>query len=96
MTNNKNKKEEIKKENKNLDKNTEKLILRINRIIGQLRGIEKMLNSKRDCSAVILQIGAIKAAVNNLGLEIAKTEICKVAPEHREKIEAVIREIARI
>lgn len=90
-------KEEISKsEIQPVDKTTGKLILRINRIIGQLKGIQKMLETKRDCSATILQIGAIKAAVNNLGLEIAKGEICELAPEHRDKIDAIIREIARI
>jgi CsoR family transcriptional regulator, copper-sensing transcriptional repressor len=71
-------------------------IQRINKIIGQLKGIQKMLAEKRDCTAVLLQIGAIKAAVNNLGLEIAKSEVCNLMPEHKEKLEAVLKEIARI
>lgn len=71
-------------------------IQRINKIIGQLKGIQKMLSQNRDCAAVLLQIGAIKAAVNNLGLEIAKSEVCNLMPEHKEKLEAVLKEISRI
>lgn len=70
--------------------------LRINRLIGQLNGIKRMLKAERDCKAVLLQISAIKAAVNNLGLEIAKSEICHLYPEHQEQLQAVLKEISRI
>lgn len=73
----------------------DKAILRINRINGQLNGIKKMLEKNRDCSAILLQISAVKAAVNNLGLEIAKSELCGLAPEHRDKLESVLNEVAR-
>lgn len=69
--------------------------LRVNRIIGQLNGIKKMLGAKRDCRDVLLQIGAIKAAVNNLGLEIAKSAVCELPQSQKEKLEAVLKEISR-
>lgn len=74
----------------------EKTSLRVNRIIGQLNGIKKMLSNNRDCSAVLLQIGAIKAAVNNLGLEIAKSAVCEFPEEQKKKMEAVLKEVSRI
>ncbi|OGK64590.1 hypothetical protein A2209_03370 [Candidatus Roizmanbacteria bacterium RIFOXYA1_FULL_41_12] len=74
----------------------QKTELRVNRIIGQLNGIKKMLNSKRDCSAVLMQIGAIKAAVNNLGLEIAKSAVCEFPEGQRQKIETMLKEVSRI
>lgn len=70
--------------------------LRVNRIIGQLNGIKKMLQSERDCSAILLQIGAIKAAVNNLGLEIAKSAVCDFPAGQKQKLEAVLKEVSRI
>ena len=70
--------------------------LRVNRIIGQLNGIKKMLQNERDCSSILLQIGAIKAAVNNLGLEIAKGAVCEFPEAQRTKIEAMLKEISRI
>jgi CsoR family transcriptional regulator, copper-sensing transcriptional repressor len=73
-----------------------KIELRINRIVGQLSGIKKMLQSRRDCSAILLQIAAIKAAVNNLGLEIAKSAVCELPEEQKKKIEAVLKEVSRI
>ncbi len=53
---------------------------RINRIIGQLRGIEKMLNNKRECSDVLQQISAIKKAIDGLAEEIVISNICKLMP----------------
>jgi len=75
---------------------SEKLEQRINRILGQLNGIKKMLKTERDCSSILLQIGAIKSAVNNLGLEIAKDAICDLPEEHKAKFSAVLKEIGRI
>lgn len=74
----------------------QKTELRVNRIIGQLNGIKKMLSSGRDCSSILLQIGAIKAAVNNLGLEIAKSAVCEFPKNQRQKIETMLKEVSRI
>ena len=60
---------------------------RINRIIGQLRGIEKMLGNKRECSDVLQQISAVKKAIDGLAEEIVTSDICKLIPnEDADKI----------
>jgi CsoR family transcriptional regulator, copper-sensing transcriptional repressor len=38
----------------------------INNIIGQLNGIGKMIDDEKVCSSVIMQMKAVKSAVNNL------------------------------
>ena len=53
---------------------------RVNRIIGQLRGIEKMLDNKRECSDVLQQISAVKKAIDGLSKEIVISDICKLIP----------------
>ncbi len=53
---------------------------RVNRIIGQLRGIEKMLGNKRECSDVLQQISAVKKAIDGLSKEIVISDICKLIP----------------
>ena len=64
---------------------------RINRIIGQLRGIEKMLNNKRECSDVLQQISAAKKAIDGLSKEIVISDICKLIPnEDSKKIEKMV------
>ena len=64
---------------------------RINRIIGQLRGVEKMVNQKRDCSDILQQVSAIKCAIDGLSKEIAMTGISKyVTKSNSKKIEKLI------
>ncbi|MEK7633620.1 MAG: metal-sensitive transcriptional regulator [Patescibacteria group bacterium] len=64
---------------------------RVNRIIGQLRGIEKMLNEKRECSDVLQQISAVKKAIDGLSKEIVISDICKLIPnEDSKKIEKMV------
>ncbi|NCO98494.1 metal-sensitive transcriptional regulator [bacterium] len=53
---------------------------RVNRIIGQLRGIEKMLENKRECSDILQQISAVKKAIDGLSKEIVISDICKLIP----------------
>ena len=60
---------------------------RINRIVGQLRGIEKMIKSERECHEILQQISAAKKAIDGLSKEIVISDICKLIPnEDAEKI----------
>jgi DNA-binding FrmR family transcriptional regulator len=64
---------------------------RINRIIGQLRGIERMVASKRDCGEVLQQISAIKKAIDGLSKEIVISDICRLLPkEDTRKVEQML------
>lgn len=57
---------------------SEKVINRISRIEGQLRGIRRMVEEKKECMDIITQISAIREAAAMLGLEILKDQlICK-------------------
>lgn len=48
---------------------------RINRIIGQLKGIEKMVITNRSSVEILQQISAVKKAVDGLTLEIAQKDL---------------------
>ncbi len=41
----------------------EKLILRLHRIEGQVRGLEGMLEDERDCREIVQQLAAVRSAV---------------------------------
>ena len=43
-----------------------KLTSRINRIIGQLSGIQNMLDDNRYCGDILIQIGAVESALQGL------------------------------
>lgn len=64
---------------------------RINRLIGQLRGIEKMINGDRECSDVLQQISAVKKAIDGLSKEVVISDICRLIPnEDTKKIEKMV------
>lgn len=53
---------------------------RISRIIGQLKGIQKMVESKRECGDVLQQVSAVKKAIDGLSKEIVVSNICEFLP----------------
>lgn len=48
----------------------EKLLAKIRRIEGQVRGIAKMVTEDRYCIDVLIQVQAARAALTRVGLEI--------------------------
>lgn len=58
---------------------------RINRVIGQLKGIEKMVKAKRDCSEVLQQISAVKKAIDGLSKELVLSDICRIIPQDKTR-----------
>jgi DNA-binding FrmR family transcriptional regulator len=54
------------------DSQTE-VLLRLRRIEGQVRGIQRMVEENRDCRDVVTQLAAVKAAVASLNTLVAET-----------------------
>jgi len=54
-----------------------KILDRLSRIEGQLRGVRKMIGEDKSCLDVVTQVSAIKEAVSKLGVEILKNDLCK-------------------
>lgn len=48
-------------------KNTKAVIHRLSRSIGHLESIKRMVEEGRDCNEVLVQVAAVKSAVNNIG-----------------------------
>jgi len=48
---------------------------RLNRVIGHLEYIKRMLESDEDCSQVLMQLSAARSALNGLGKEIINDHI---------------------
>ena len=46
--------------------NTKAVLNRMARIIGHMESIRRMVEDGRDCSEVLVQIAAVKAAINNV------------------------------
>jgi DNA-binding FrmR family transcriptional regulator len=70
---------------------------RINRIVGQLRGIQKMAENGRECSDVLQQVSAVKKAIDALTKDLVIDSLsAKKSPEERKKIEQVVSRVLRI
>ncbi len=52
-----------------------KLIARINRIEGQVRGLKKMVEQDRDCLQVLKQVAAASGALRSLGAVILEDHL---------------------
>lgn len=79
----------------------DEIVGRLQRIEGQARGIQKMIEDDRDCTEVMNQIAAVKAAVNTLSASLFETYAmyCIRHPEEfasqEESIRAVVKTLVR-
>ena len=55
--------------------NTKAVLNRLSRAIGHLESIRRMVEDGRDCSEVLVQLSAVKSAINNTGKVILKDHI---------------------
>jgi len=70
---------------------------RVKRIIGQMRGIEKMVKDRRDCPEILQQISAVKKAIDGLTGEIVLLYILKYLPQDKAKeMERVVERVISI
>ena len=68
--------------------NTQAVLNRLSRAIGHLESVRKMVENGRDCSEVLIQIAAVRAAITNIGKVILQDHIqhCIVAAvEHADE-----------
>ncbi len=69
---------------------SEKDILnRLRRIEGQIKGLQRLVEEKKDCEAVLMQIAAARSAINKVGIIIFKEHfkdcIQKACQENRQE-----------
>lgn len=55
--------------------NIKLVINRLSRAIGHLESVKKMVEDGRECSDILIQIAAVKSAVNNIGKIILQDHI---------------------
>lgn len=51
------------------------IVNRLARAIGHLESVKRMVEDGKDCSEVLIQLAAVKSAINNAGKEILKEHI---------------------
>ena len=55
--------------------NTKAVLNRMNRAIGHMEAVKTMIEEGRDCSEVLVQIAAVRSAINNIGKIILEDHI---------------------
>ena len=80
------------------DSTRAELLSRLRKIEGQARGIQKMFDDGRDCTAIIDQVASIKAAVNSLSGEFLEAYAvhCLTNAASLESPERAIEDAVRV
>ena len=73
---------------------TKSVINRLSRAIGHLESVKRMVESGRDCSEVLMQLAAVRSALNNTAKVILKDHLehCiadAAGDEHSDELEAL-------
>ena len=75
-----------------------KVITRLKRIEGQVRGIQKMIEEDRYCVDVIIQINAINAALKQVGFSLLEDHAnhCVIHALESGDVEASVQELINV
>jgi DNA-binding FrmR family transcriptional regulator len=75
----------------------EKVLNRIARVEGQLKGIRRMVEDEKECIDIITQITAIREAVSMLGIELLKNDfVCKWGEGKRDIDEKYLKSLFKM
>jgi CsoR family transcriptional regulator, copper-sensing transcriptional repressor len=74
---------------------------RINRVAGQVGGIQKMIEEERYCVDILTQIAAVRSALDQLGVQLltGHLESCVIGADesrHPELLEEVRTSLSRL
>jgi DNA-binding FrmR family transcriptional regulator len=58
---------------------------RLKRIEGQMRGIQRLITEHHSCDDILIQIGAVKQAVNSVAVELLEGHIDTCVAQSVEK-----------
>lgn len=72
----------------------DKTISGLKRIRGQVDGIIKMYEDKRECSDVVMQIAAVRAALGSVGKSLLTDEaiVCSQSRKH-DKLDKLLKQL---
>ena len=70
------------------------LLCRISRIEGQVRGVQRMIEEERACADILQQMAAIRSAVHQASLIVARAHAAQcLAEPGRDDIDAVLDQL---
>ena len=63
------------------DKEVKAIVNRLAKAIGHTQSVKNMVENGRDCSEVLIQLAAVKSAVNNTGKEILRIHLNQIVQD---------------
>lgn len=81
-----------------INKNQDAVLKRLNRIKGQLAGVEKMILGDKYCIDIITQTSAVKNAISSLEDEMLESHLscCVIGEKDSKKQEKMKQEIIKV
>lgn len=81
-----------------IHKDNKKIITRLKKIIGQINGVEKMINNDKYCIDIITQTSAIKSAISSLEDEMLKSHLehCLSQDSNKTRLAEMQKEIIKV
>ena len=67
---------------------------RLARIEGHVAAIRRMIDEDRDCPDLLIQLGAVRAALDQVGLLILKDHLAACIASGRQKPEKALRDLS--
>lgn len=72
----------------------DKVLKRLKRVRGQVDGIIKMYSDCRECSDLVTQIAAVRAALGSVGKELLKSEAVACAKDNKgSKLDTILKQL---
>jgi len=85
----------MKQTNPAEEASVKKLLNRLARLEGQIKGIRRMIEAGDTCSGIITQLSAVKQAASSLAMELLENEVlCRLdrgEPIDKKHLEAIIK-----
>ena len=75
------------------------ILSRLKNVKGHIAGIEKMIESEQSCSNVLMQLSAVRASIEKIGLHILENNaiecLCEqeASPAEKERLQKVVKQM---
>lgn len=72
------------------------VLKRLKKIEGQIRGLQKMVADERDCESIVVQLAAVRSAVDSAGALIMNNYMKLCFRQSSEKDAAALDSLAKV
>jgi len=74
------------------------ILLRLRRVEGQIKGLQKMIAAEESCADILMQVAAARAAINKVGTLIFESHFreCLEKALEEENMDEFVRSLTRL